>query len=556
MTKTDRSRRDFIQFLGKASIGSLLIPPFLESCGNYNNKIISPDLSDAEKERLRALVIQGIDPSRKDDVVLAEGLNYNVLIRWDTPINASEKFGFNNDFTCFLPLDETGDDGLLWVNHEYTNPLFTSNFNYHKRSQKRTKDQVDLERKTVGGSIVRVKKVEDSWEVIYGDSYNRRIDGTTAIPFNWHEKIRGAEYAIGTLSNCSGGITPWGTILTCEENYDDCYGETRYDHNNEAIHDQSMMGWDEFYPLPPEHYGWVVEVDPKSGKAQKHIALGRCAHECATLKKLEDGRIVAYTGDDKNDGFLYKFVSSEPDSLKEGTLYVADTINGKWLPLDIEVQPKLKAKFKTQTEVLIRMREAAAMLGATPQNRPEDIEIDPLTGHVLVAMTNNKPKGDYHGSILKLMEKNGAYDALEFDIDTLAVGGKKAGFSCPDNMVFDLAGNLWFTSDISGSAMNNPLKPYYSFCNNGLFVLLRHGEQSGQILQLASAPKDAEFTGPWFSPDYRTLFLSVQHPGESSKSKERPSSCWPHDADGLPKPSVITIQGQLLDKLNGLNKLD
>ena len=107
---------------------------------------------------------------------------------------------------------------------------------------------------------------------------------------------------------------------------------------------------------------------------------------------------MAYSGDDANDEHLYKFISSTPSSLKEGTLYVADTINGKWLPLDWEQQPVLKQQFKNQTEVLIRAREASKLLGATPLNRPEDIEIDPVSGNILISLTNNKPKNDFHGS--------------------------------------------------------------------------------------------------------------------------------------------------------------
>lgn len=176
--------------------------------------------------------------------------------------------------------------------------------------------------------------------------------------------------------------------------------------------------------------------------------MGRFAHECCTLFQLEDKRVVAYTGDDKNSKHLYKFISSKPNSLKEGMLYVADTINGKWLALDWESQPVLKEKFKDQTEVLIRAREAAKLLGATPLNRPEDIEIDPITGNIIVALTNNKDIGDYHGSLLKIEEKGGAFDALEFKASTYMAGGEDSGFSCPDNLAFDQAGNLWFTTDV------------------------------------------------------------------------------------------------------------
>lgn len=551
-----KSRREFVQFLGKATIGAVMVPTFLESCGNYNNKIIGPKWSKDDLDRLRKQVIQGLMPTDTDDVVLAPGLSSDLLIRWGTPINNDSTFGFNNDFTCFIPIKEGAtDDGLLWVNHEDINPLFITG-HYVKNIRPRDKSDVDIERKEVGGSIIRVKKINGKWQFIPGDEYNRRIHGATPIPFNWPEKIAGSDVAIGTNSNCSGGITPWGTILTCEENYENFYGYADRDVVRPYGNGPTRYGWEEIYPHAPEHYGWVVEINPFTGEAQKHVALGRCSHECATLKRLPDGRVVAYTGDDKKDECLYKFVSSKPDSLAEGTLYVADTINGKWISLDYNSQPVLQEHFQNQTEVLVYLRESARLVGGTPQNRPEDIEIDPMTGHVIVTLTNNKPKGDYHGQILKIIENDNEYDAITFKTETMAAGGVETDFSCPDNLVFDKSGNLWFTCDISGYEMNNDAKPHYlPFKNNGLHVLIRHGEDAGKIVRIASAPREAEFTGPWFSPDHRTLFLSVQHPGEETKDLASPTSAWPHDGDNLPKPSVITIQGPLLDKLNMLSQL-
>ncbi len=376
------------------------------------------------------------------------------------------------------------------------------------------------------------------------------------MKINWDSPIKGATTVIGTLANCSGGITPWKTFLTCEENYDNFYGETIYDQNNNPQHKPSTYyNWEQFYTYPPEHYGWVVEINPKDGSSQKHIALGRFAHECCTLYELEDKRVVAYSGDDANDEHLYKFISSKPSSLKEGTLYVADTINGKWLPLDWEQQPILKQQFKNQTEVLIRAREASKLLGATPLNRPEDIEIDPISGNILISLTNNKPKKDFHGSILKIEETNGKFDALTFSTSTYIAGGKETGFTCPDNLAFDLAGNLWITSDISGSSMNKKDNQYTSFKNNALYVIPRHGKDAGNVIRVASAPKDAELTGPWFSPDGKTLFLSVQHPGEQTKEVTNPTSRWPFDEDNIPKPAVVAISGDLIEKMNRLHLL-
>jgi secreted PhoX family phosphatase len=554
------NRRAFIKFLGKASLGSLFIPPFLVNCSSNSSSIVSKNLSDKTLERLKKLTLENLIASDTDDLLLSNGLNYHTIIKWGDAISDHDTFGFNNDFTCFIPLNENNSkDGLLWVNHEYVNPLFVSNFNYREYEnpqQHRTKEQVDKEMYNVGGTIVRIREENGQWKVVKNDPYNRRITARTPMKLNWDTPIKGKTSVIGTHSNCSGGITPWKTFLTCEENYDNFFGETEYDENNREIHRPSTENWENFYKYPPEHYGWVVEVDPKDGTAQKHIALGRFAHECCTLYELEDKRVVAYSGDDKDNEHLYKFISSKPQSLKEGTLYVADTKQGKWIPLDWKKQPVLQKKFKNQTEVLIRAREASKLVGATELNRPEDIEIDPITGNIFVSLTNNKSKNDFHGSILKIEETNGAFDSLTFKAVTFKAGGKESGFSCPDNLAFDLSGNLWITSDISGSDMNRDDNLYRPFKNNSLFVIPRYGQDSGKVIRVASAPKDAELTGPWFSPDGKTLFLSVQHPGEQTRDKNNPTSKWPFDKDGIPKPAVIAISGDLIEKMNHLNQIE
>ena len=554
------NRRAFIKFLGKASLGSLFIPPFLVNCSSNSSSIVSKNLSDKTLERLKKITLENLIASDTDDLLLSNGLNYHTIIKWGDAISDHDTFGFNNDFTCFIPLNENNSkDGLLWVNHEYVNPLFVSDFNYREYEnpqQHRTKEQVDKEMYNVGGTIVRIREENGQWKVVKNDPYNRRITARTPMKLNWDTPIKGKTSVIGTHSNCSGGITPWKTFLTCEENYDNFFGETEYDENNRETHRPSTENWENFYKYPPEHYGWVVEVDPKDGTAQKHIALGRFAHECCTLYELEDKRVVAYSGDDKDNEHLYKFISSKPQSLKEGTLYVADTKEGKWIPLDWKKQPVLQKKFKNQTEVLIRAREASKLVGATELNRPEDIEIDPITGNIFVSLTNNKSKNDFHGSILKIEETNGAFDSLTFKAATFKAGGKESGFSCPDNLAFDLSGNLWITSDISGSDMNRDDNLYRPFKNNSLFVIPRYGQDSGKVIRVASAPKDAELTGPWFSPDGKTLFLSVQHPGEQTRDKNNPTSKWPFDKDGIPKPAVVAISGDLIEKMNHLNQIE
>lgn len=511
MTESN-SRREFLKFLG---VGSLA----LSQAG------LLGALTGCESS-----LPKGVSPSFKDDLILSPGLLYHVLASWGDSINDKEVFGFNNDYIEIIPLGT--DDLLMWVNHEYVNPLFAT-------GPKRSRQNIEKEMSLVGGTIMRVKKTDGKWKIEQGDARNRGVRGNTPIPFAGEARIMGKSEAVGTLANCAGGKTPWNTFLTCEENYHAFYGERQPDGSVKG----SMLAWETVFPHPPEHYGWVVEVDPFSGKAKKHVNLGRFAHESATCAKAKDGRVAVYSGDDKKDEHLYKFVSSSGDNFDKGVLYAANIEKGQWLPLDLKLSPSLKKRFKNQTEVMINAREAAKMLGATPLARPEDIEIHPFTGDVFVALTNNKKKGNYHGEILKISEKNKDHGSENFTSKTFYTGGAPGGLTCPDNMAFDRNGNLWVASDISGYSIGK--EPYKRFGNNGLYVIPATGPKAGRPIQMASAPVDAELTGLKFSPDQKTLFLSVQHPGENTKDLAQPTSVWP--GGKTPKPSVVAIEGKDLE---------
>ena len=491
----------------------------------------------------RAAAFAGVPPGTDDEVVLAGGLEYELLVSWGDPINGrGDRFGFNNDYTAFFPIGGNPHDGLLWVNHE---EVLSGYFSSPRDPADKSSQDVDREMAEVGGSIVRIRMSDGRWRLVPDDRYNRRIDATTPIPISSVEPVAGAREAIGTLGNCAGGMTPWRTVLTCEENFHFFYGDVRFE-NGRRIHEKdTLIGWDRYLDYPPEHYGWVVEIDPFTGAAIKLTALGRFAHEGATVTLARDGRPVVYMGDDKTGEHIYKFIGDEPGSLAQGTLYAADTDRGRWLPLSLDKDKRLREAFSTQTELLIRTREAAKLAGASPQDRPEDIEIDPHSGAALVALTRH-PLRPY-GSILRLAEKDNDPAAEEFVADTFLAGGAENGFACPDNLVFDPRGNLWLCTDISSHELLGLL--YAPFKNNGLFHIPMSGPHAGMPVQVASAPPGAEFTGPTFSPDGRTLFLSVQHPGENSGSADALSSHWPDGGAALPRPGVICISGPLLDEL-------
>lgn len=521
-------RRTFLDFILKGTAVSLL-PLHLVSCeANANTPI----------------TFNGLDPQTDDLFKVMDGLKFELLVKQGDKLSAQDHFGSHNDYTAIVPKpDNTGF--ILWVNHEYFNPLFI-----HGKDLKdeKTMDDVQKELYEVGGSLVEIKKDEEgSWSIVPDSIYNKRVHAGTLIPFSNNTEVMGRNEVMGTLANCAGGKTPWGTILTCEENYDSFYGERNLEDG--SLIPSEYYGWEKFYDNPPEHYGWVVEVDPLLGKAKKHVSMGRCAHECATVKQLKDERCVVYTGDDSNDEHLYKMIGTNPNDLSEGKLYVANLERGKWVSLDINEQQVLKDNFKDQLDVQIHVRKAAKLVGATPLARPEDIEIDPISGHVYVALTNNKPKGDYMGEIMKIMEADDNHESLQFKHETFLAGGIETGFACPDNLVFDPKGNLWFTTDISGSAISKG--PYEGLGNNALFVVLRNGERKGEILRVATAPVDAELTGISFALDSNDLFVCVQHPGSSSPDLQSLSSSWPGQTGEIPKSGIVVLNGPFMDDLLG-----
>lgn len=518
------TRRDFIHFLGGLTAATGLA----SSIGCSIKKKIPP--------------IQGLKaPLKEDQVILAPGLDYKILIKEGDSISPPLKFGTDNDFIQFIQLKDQSYG--LWVNHEALTPPLISQ---RQRQETPSKAQYLMERELLGGSFVGLKKNSDqSWSIDLKHPANHRLSGSTPIPFNQKVTPANQKYALGTFANCSGGLTPWNTILTCEEKYQYYYGELGRDLKPVEIHPQAAMHWNQVQKEDPRNYGWVVEYDPETKLAKKLLGLGRFSHECAKVALSPQGYPVVYSCDDDYDQCLYKFIASKKDSLDEGELYVAHLEKGQWLSLNREKNKALKKHFKSQIEVLTFCREASKLIGGTPLDRPEDIEIDPMTGHVLIAITNNKKRGNYYGSILKIIEPQNNYSSLNFKSQTFFTGHSQSGLCCPDNMVFDAQGNLWVTSDISGRFVGKP--PYANFGNNGLFVIPRRGDQAGQAIQMVSAPHDAEFTGPCFSHDYKTLFLSVQHPGQLSPLHGPYTSHWPSgDPTQRPRSAVITIQGPTL----------
>ncbi|GBD49044.1 PhoX family protein [Methylopila sp. Yamaguchi] len=428
----------------------------------------------------RRLTFTPIAPSTADEIIVPEGYEHRVLIKWgdalfpggpafeqnrQTAESQRVQFGFNCDFVGYFPLD-SDDRALLCVNHEYTTgvDMFP---NYVPGANKRL---ADVEIAAHGGSVVEIKRTGSIWNVVQSTQYNRRITGDTLMrisgPASGHPLMKTSEDPTGTkvlgmLNNCSGGKTPWGTWLTCEENFN------QYFANNDQVADADIKAaharygvsagatsrkWEAFYdrydltkePNEPFRFGWVVEIDPYDPdfRPRKRTALGRAKHEAATTSLAADGRVVVYTGDDQQFDYVYKFVSAgkyDPnnrranfDLLDEGVLYVAkfrDNNKGVWIPLTLD-HPKLKGKFADQGELLIKTRLAADLVGATAMDRPEDCQPNPVNGRVYLTMTNNSRRTsvvadagsalanprvpNFGGHIIELTESHGDHGATDF----------------------------------------------------------------------------------------------------------------------------------------------
>ena len=553
---TEVNRRKFLTYVGTgaaaltvASTGLGGFAPTVEAKGKEaaNNLF-------GFKKKVSGLNFKPISPSDADDIILPKGFKYDVVAAYGDKINAKgETFGFNCDFTEYFPIEGSSNRGLLWVNHEYSSDLFVQGSKTNgKYSDKQIKDMLYVQ----GGSVIEVVgDKKGGWKMDTTSKYARRITGLTTFkltgPAAGTPTVGGAKTVQGTFANCSGGKTLWNTVLSAEENYENTAKDAG---------------------LNDTHYGYIIEVDPfdaddKSFEVRKHTALGRFNHENAAMGLTKDNRVVVYMGDDKKDACVYKFISegyyvksagkANSALLEKGTLYVANMGSGKWVPLTVDnvraAAEKAKNqgaldKFKTQADVCVYTHEAALLAGGTPTDRPEDVEISPFDNTIFIAHTNNDKHGNFHGHITRFVEDNNDLGSLTFDFEIFAAGGKQSGFSAPDNLTFDSQANLWTVTDISSSKLNGGI--YKHFKNNGMFVIPTvpyknvKEDEIGEAFQFASAPKEAEMTGPCFTPDETTLFLSVQHPGEETEDLKNPTSMWPHrKGDTMPRPSVVAITG-------------
>lgn len=602
------SRRDALKgLMASAAIGAIGVGI------NPRGAAAAPKLGFAE-----------IPHAYDENLHVPQGYTAKTLLRWGDPIIAGApdfdplkhdaaaqagQFGYNCDFVHFCPLPEgsgASDHGLLVVNHEYTDAhmIFPGFADGKAALEATTAEMAAYEQAGHGLSVVEVKRDGNGWSAVPDSRLNRRITLATEMelvgPAAGDARLKTAADAtgtrvLGTMNNCAGGWTPWGTILTAEENVHQYFGgdpEATPEAANAkrmGIKGEPSYAWGKFAdrfdiskePNEPNRFGWIVEVDPydPASMPKKHTALGRFKHEAATTVINGDNRLVVYTGDDERFEYVYKYVSSgtfDPAAgranstlLDDGTLYVAKLDadgNVTWLPLTFGEGPLTEANgFKNQADVLIEARRAGDLLEATKMDRPEDIEASDKTGKVYVVLTkNDKRKAEQvdaanarekniWGHIVEMVPpmKDGRADhaADRFtwnafiqagnpkDPEAKAIYGGEVSdagwFANPDNIAFDASGRLWISTD--GFPDHG--------VHDGLWVTETEGEGRAVTRHFLGCPRGAELCGPAFTPDGKTLFVAVQHPGDEDGSNfQNPSTRWPDFKDGMPpRPSVVAI---------------
>lgn len=605
------SRRGFI------SAGALCGAAMFLGGGLLSRSALADGVSAGTSQLLG---FDSIKAATTDSISLPPGYRSSVLISWGQPLQAEGpafdpsgngsasaqevQFGDNNDGMSLFAFPGDPNRALMAINNEYTNYRYL----YPHGGLPASAEDVHKAQASEGVSVIEVQRKGDAWQFVQGSPFNRRIHGNTPIrlsgPAAGHALLRtkadaSGTHALGTFQNCANGKTPWGTYLTCEENFTDCFGSSdpaqnfdqaqkRYGvvtaskENNWHLHDPRFdMAVN---PNELNRHGWVVEIDPFDPQSMpvKRTALGRFKHENAALAETRDGRAVVYMGDDERGEFIYKFISRDKidhqnpkanrDLLDHGTLYVArfdggdknpdhPKGQGQWIELSHGKNGvDAGSGFANQAQVLIHARLAASTVGATRMDRPEWIVVSPKDGQVYCTLTNNVKRGEdgqpvggpnpreknVYGQILRWKEHNDDHGAAAFDWDLFVVAGNpvvhakqpKGGstnitpqnmFNSPDGMGFDDAGRLWILTD--GDSSNSG-----DFAGMGNNQMLCADPASGEIRRFMVGPVGCEVTGISFSPDYKTLFVGIQHPGENG------GSTFPeHLPNGKPRSSVMAI---------------
>lgn len=545
-----------------------------------------------------------IDIQTDGTVHVPEGYNWKVLVRWGDPL-FSDADGY--DITDGGPLAFSdrifgeNTDGmeafvykghqLMVINHEYANRR--TNLPAAQEGTPANADDVLKLQNLQGISVIEVSELDTGWEVVKDSPFNRRLTQNEPMhitgPAAGHALLQTADdpdgnLSLGTMNNCGCGKTPWGTYLTCEENFNGYFGSSsgQMPEQLEAGYSRYGVGpkgwgyeyhkWDERFdvsknPNEPHRLGWVVEIDPSDPESIpiKHTGLGRIKHENAELVLAPDGRVVVYMGDDERGEYLYRFVSngtyapggSTEGLLDDGTLYAAkfnDDQTGEWLALTPDNTGMDAA------ESLIYARMGASTVGATTMDRPEWISTNPFAVEGYCCLTNNKNRGvkpnaggddtstngpnprdsNHYGQIVRWRPHDDDHANDKFDWDLYVMAGNPevynnayggsdnvtAGnmFNSPDGMTFDESGLLWIQTD--GNDSNEE-----DFAGMGNNQMLVGDPVTGEIARFMTGPTGSEVTGLTWSADRRTMFVGIQHPGGDFP-----------DGGPLPRSSIVVVK--------------
>jgi uncharacterized protein len=653
----------------KAGLGAAAIPFLggLAACGGGGDDP-APTTPAAPGEQM--LGFEAVPTSSGDTVVVPTGYVATAFLPWGTPLLAGApafaadasntaadqelQVGDNHDGMAFFGFNAGGngfgdrsDEGLLVFNHEYINPeyFYQPDTDPAEWLLPFTLEKAKKGQAGHGASVAHVRRnAAGEWSLVAGSPYNRRIHGNTPMdiqgPARGHALVQTTDDPAGTtvlgmLNNCGNGRTPWGTFLTCEENFNGYFGATDagFSRNTlEARYGLSAGGfgylWHTVDPRfdmsvnrnEPNRFGYIVEIDPFAPTSQpvKRTALGRFKHENAELVVAPNGKVVVYMGCDEVNEYIYKFVSngtfdaSNPtsaanrDLLADGTLYVArfdagttagDRMGtGVWIPL-VFGQNGLDAGngWTSQADIAIRTRQAADRVGATMMDRPEWVSANPTKpGEVMITCTNNSRRGtttassnaadgttaagaarppvdeanpravNSWGHIVRWNETGGDATALTFDWDIFLLAGQPSNaglpnapssninadnlFNSPDGLAFDSFGRLWIQTDGNFSNSGN-------FTGNGNNQMLAADPTTKEVRRFLVGPSGCEVTGITWTPDRRTMFVNIQHPGEMSSHPRRPAgygdndiardptafSTWP-TAGIRPRSAVVVVR--------------
>jgi len=553
------------------------------------------------------LVFSKVMTNDMDTVTVPSEYNWHIVGSWGDPLwSKGAEFDHDSRGTAASQMLSMGDntDGMavfvkdgrsiMAQNNEYTNRSII--YGNRKSKLPENTDDVNKGKAAHGVSVFEIEQKDGKWSIVKDSEYNRRITADSPMeltgPAAGHDLLKTAAdptgtRSLGTWNNCGNGRTPWGTYLTCEENFNGYFSSS---DKGFAIPDEMKRygikhkDWGYAWATADERFdisrhpnevnraGYIVEIDPMDPNStpKKRTALGRFKHENAEVVVAHNGHVVVYLGDDERGEFLYKFVSAKPmtaggdnsDLLEEGKLYVArfyEDGKGRWLELNPET-----TGMKSQAEICIYTRQAASAVGATTMDRPEWVAANPKKVEAYCCLTNNKNRGkktnaggdatpvggpnprkdNKYGQIVRWIPDNADHYSNTFAWDLFVIAGnptvhtddRKGSnnvtadnmFNSPDGLAFDSNGLLWIQTD--GKYSNKD-----DFAGQGNNQMLVADPATGEIKRFLVGPKECEVTGITWSGDRRTLFVGIQHPGEKGDSH------FPGGGNSVPRSSIIAI---------------